>query len=92
MLRDAQQQLPSNVKVGLAPSGSSIKLNARNSVNGYHEGTTLKQKVFSLPKEVNGITQITSMSRVGDGGLMNEHVIPEHPPNTLSPLMPVGNG
>lgn len=42
MLRDAQQQLPHNQKNQMVPSGSTIKLNARHSVNGYHEGTTLK--------------------------------------------------
>ena len=49
------------------PSGSSIKLrgvvNVRNTNSQYHqqaqEGQALKQKIFSLPKDVNGVASIT---------------------------------
>ena len=73
----------------MVPSGSTIKLNARHSVNGYHEGTTLKQKVFSLPKEVNGVTQITSLTRPDGGPILGDHgMINEQAANSLSPLLP----
>ena len=90
MLREAQNNLTANPKNQMVPSGSSIKLNARHSVNGYHEGTTLKQKVFSLPKEVNGVTQITSMTRADGAPIIGENggLVTEHGANSLSPLLP----
>ena len=45
----------------MAQSGSSIKLRGMGGPRGNHnyEGQAVKQKVFSLPKDVNGVTSIT---------------------------------
>ena len=73
-------------------SGSSIKLRGiggarSNNTTSYNEGQTIKQKVFSLPKDVNGMTSIQRPNdpMMSDAFADHHHHGPSN--NTLGPLV-----